>query len=65
MVSADTIRDAGYLFDSDLQIWTKEEGSVSISRGNKVNFVVSKVHECDGTVSLEGTKISRSLLVES
>lgn len=65
MVSADTIRDAGFLFDHDLRTWTKEEGSVTISGGNKVNFVVSKVHECDGTVSLEGVKISRSLLVES
>ncbi len=65
MVSADTIRDAGYVFDPDLQTWTKEEGSLAISSGNKVNFVVSKVHECDGTVSLEGVKPSRSLLVES
>jgi hypothetical protein len=64
MVSAETIREEGYTFDMDLQNWSKEGGSLTISSGSKVNFVVSKIHECDGIVSLEGTKPSRSLLVE-
>lgn len=65
MVSAETIQEVGYTFDPDLQTWTKEEGSLAIACGNKINFVVSKVHECDGTISLEGVKPARSLLVES
>jgi hypothetical protein len=65
MVSAETIREAGYKFDSDLQNWTKEDGSQTIARGVKINFLVRKIHECDGTVSLEGSRPTRSLLVES
>ena len=63
MVSAETIREAGYAFDPDLQTWTK--GGVSISSGVKINFVVTKIHECDGTISLEGSKPARSLLVDT
>jgi len=63
MVSAKTIREAGYQFDLDLQTWTK--GGDSITSGVKINFVVTKIHECDGTISLEGDKPARSLLVDS
>jgi len=63
MVSATTIREAGYEFDLDLQTWTK--GGDSITSGVKINFVVTKVHECDGTISLEGDKPARSLLVDT
>ncbi len=63
MVSAKTIREAGYQFDVDLQTWTK--GGDSITSGVKINFVVTKIHECDGAISLEGDKPARSLLVDS
>lgn len=63
MVSAKTIREAGYQFDSDLQTWTK--GGDSITSGVKINFVVTKINECDGAISLEGDKPARSLLVDS
>jgi hypothetical protein len=63
MVSAKTIREAGYQFDLDLQTWTK--GGDSITSGVKINFVVTKIHECDGTISLEGDKPARSLLVDT
>jgi len=63
MVSAETIREAGYKFDLDLQTWTK--GGDSITSGVKINFVVTKIHECDGTISLEGDKPARSLLVDT
>ncbi|KAG7367780.1 hypothetical protein IV203_030523 [Nitzschia inconspicua] len=36
-----------------------------ISKGDKIKFVVSKIHECDGTLSLEGKSPVSSLLVES
>jgi hypothetical protein len=62
MVSAETIRAAGYTFDEDLNTWTK--GGDSITSGVKINFVVTKIHECDGTISLEGDKPARSLLVD-
>ena len=63
MVSAKTIRSAGYQFDVDLQTWTK--GGDSITSGVKMNFVVTKIHECDGTISLEGDHPTRSLLVDN
>mmetsp|Transcript_13975 Transcript_13975/g.29463 ORF Transcript_13975/g.29463 Transcript_13975/m.29463 type:complete len:248 (-) Transcript_13975:995-1738(-) len=63
MVSAETIREAGYTFDVDLQTWTK--GGDSITSGAKINFVVTMIHECDGTISLEGDKPARSLLVDT
>jgi len=63
MVSAEIIREAGYKFDFDLQTWTM--GDDYITSGVKMNFVVTKIHECNGTISLEGTKPARSLLVET
>mmetsp|Transcript_56730 Transcript_56730/g.61459 ORF Transcript_56730/g.61459 Transcript_56730/m.61459 type:complete len:252 (-) Transcript_56730:151-906(-) len=63
MVSAETIREAGYKFDLDLQTWTMEGDS--ITSGVKINFVVTKIHECNGTISLEGAKPARSLLVDT
>jgi len=63
MVSAETIREAGYKFDFDLQTWTM--GGDSITSGVKINFVVTKIHECNGTISLEGAKPARSLLVDT
>ena len=64
MVSADELHAAGYTFDPDLQNWASERGSQTISIKDKIKFLVEKVHECDGTVSLEGVKPSLSLLVE-
>lgn len=63
MVSAETIREAGYKFDLDLQTWTM--GGDSITSGVKINFVVTKIHECNGTISIEGAKPARSLLVDT
>jgi hypothetical protein len=36
----------------------------SIYKDSKIKFVVSKIHECDGTISLEGKNPTSSLLVE-
>mmetsp|Transcript_4967 Transcript_4967/g.12620 ORF Transcript_4967/g.12620 Transcript_4967/m.12620 type:complete len:278 (-) Transcript_4967:43-876(-) len=65
MIPSSEIREAGYVFDHDLETWSKQGGSQSIAAGNKVNFLVEKVHECDGTLSMEGVQPVRSLLVES
>jgi hypothetical protein len=64
MVSADQLHASGYSFDPDLQNWATEEGAQTISIEGKINFEVAKVHECEGTVSLEGVTPSLSLLVE-
>lgn len=65
MIPSSEIREEGYAFDPDSETWSKQGGSQSIAAGNKVNFLVQKVHECDGTLSMEGVKPVRSLLVES
>jgi hypothetical protein len=63
MISGDQLRAAGYSFDPELQNWTA--GTESISTQGKINFTVEKIHECEGTVSLEGVNPSLSLLVEA
>ena len=65
MVPADVFLKSGYKFDDVLDNWVKEDGSQTISKGNKVNFTVSKIHECDGAISLEGRQASKSLMMES
>ena len=64
MVTADQLRGAGYTFDPDLQNWVSESGVQTISVDSKITFKVDKIHECEGTVSLEGINPSLSLLVE-
>jgi hypothetical protein len=65
MVAADELRGAGYVYDADLQKWVTEDGSQTIATDSRISFYVEKVHECDGTLSLEGVKPSLSLLVEA
>lgn len=65
MVSAEQLRGAGYSFDADLQKWVSESGGQTISVDSKITFEVSKIHECEGTMSLEGINPALSLLVEA
>jgi hypothetical protein len=65
MVPAETFLKTGYKFDSVMESWVEEDGSQAIAKGMKINFRVSKIHECEGTISLEGTNASRALLMES
>jgi hypothetical protein len=65
MVSADQLHAAGYTFDRSCQNWVAADKSQTISTTEKIHFVVEKIHECEGTVSLEGTKPLLSLLVEN
>jgi hypothetical protein len=64
MVSSDTVRQAGLKFDNDLQVWSNDDGSQTISNGSKINFIVSKIHECDGTISLVGSSPTGALIIE-
>lgn len=65
MVSAEQLRGAGFSFDADLQKWVSDNDAQTISVDSTITFEVDKVHECDGTMSLEGIKPSLSLLVEA
>lgn len=65
MVSSDELRGAGYTYDADLQKWVAEDGGQAIAADSRITFTLEKIHECDGTLSLEGVKPSLSLLVEA
>lgn len=65
MVSADELREAGYSFDAELQKWVFGSGAQAISVESRIEFEVEKIHECEGTLSLEGAKPSLVPLVET
>ena len=65
MVSADELREAGYTFDSDLQKWVFGGGAQAVSVDSRIKFEVGKIHECEGTLSLEGVKPALIPLVEA
>jgi hypothetical protein len=65
MVSAEQLHGAGYSFDADLQKWVSDSGAQTIAVDSKITFDVDKIHECEGTMSLEGVNPSLSLLVEA
>ena len=62
MVSADELRAAGFHFDTDEHVWNHQ--NVTISNESPVSFVVEKIHEVEGTVSLEGVQPKLNLLVD-
>jgi hypothetical protein len=62
MVSADELRAAGFQFDSDEHVWNKQ--NVTISNESHISFVVEKIHEVEGTVSVEGIQPKLNLLVD-
>ncbi len=55
MVSAEQLRKTGYSFDSSKQQWIHDETGRVVSALDKIEFIVDKVHECGGTISLEGS----------
>jgi len=65
MVAAEHLVGAGYSFDAEVQKWVSEDGGQTMSTNSRIIFEVQKVHECEGTMSLEGSKPSLSLLVEA
>jgi hypothetical protein len=58
MIPARGLQSAGYRYENESQQWTLEDGSKFFSNGQTINFVVEKIHECAGAISLEGTKPS-------
>lgn len=53
MISAESLRQNGFLFDADTSEWSKQDTMVPISIGDSIQFTVEKVHECNGLISLE------------
>ena len=56
MIPANVLQEAGYAFDVDAVVWSHENGSHSFAKDEKVEFVVDKIHESMGTLSMEGSK---------
>lgn len=54
MVPAEKLQKAGYNYDYELGEWALEDGSKVFVKDAQVNFVVEKIHECAGSISLEG-----------
>jgi DNA-directed RNA polymerase I subunit RPA43 len=52
-ISSDQLVAAGFSYD-DQGDWVHEDGSTTIAAEEKVKFTVEKVHECAGTISMEG-----------
>lgn len=55
MVSSDQMESAGYVFDTQTQQWMQESDSKVLGNGDMVDFIVEKMHECDGIISMEGS----------
>ena len=58
-VSAEALRLAGYTFDKEENQWKQSNsGSCAVGKGDQMSFCVDKLHECNGLISLEGSKPS-------
>ena len=55
MVSSGHLHSAGYVFDRDLQQWMQEKGPKVLGNDDRVDFMVEKIHECEGVISIEGS----------
>lgn len=63
MIPSVCLEAMNYSFDRNNQIWSLDEhemggddnGILLINKRSKINFIVDKIHECAGTVSLEGS----------
>ena len=56
MIPAENLHDAGYVFDSDMNEWVHQEDETVVGKDANVDFVVAKIHEVAGTISMEGSK---------
>lgn len=58
VVHADDLREAGYVFDNELNEWKKDKSGFgeSLEVSLDIEFTVEKVHEVNGDFSLEGSK---------
>lgn len=55
MISAEALRDHGFIYDTDLNEWSKQDTMTPIAVGDSIRFTVEKFHECNGLISLEST----------
>lgn len=66
MIPAEKLNSVGYVYDEGVQQWMlQQEDSQTITIGDKMTFVVDKLYECGGTISLEGKDPSVKLVVET
>ena len=62
MIPAQHLQDYGYKYDYESFVWAQEDGSHTFSKDEKVEFIVDKIHESVGTVSMEGSKPTQFIL---
>ncbi len=53
MISAESLRESGFAFDTDLNEWSKADDMTPIAIDDSIGFTVEKLHECNGLISLE------------
>jgi hypothetical protein len=53
MVSADSLRKVGFAFDPETSDWKNTKSLATVVNGDKMKFNISKLHECNGLISLE------------
>lgn len=53
MVSADSLRESGFLFDSDLNEWSQGNTRAAVQVEDALICKVEKIHGCNGMISLE------------
>lgn len=61
MIPAERLHDAGFVFDSEINEWVHEspkddDQKVVVAKDSNVEFIVDKIHEVAGTISMEGSK---------
>ena len=56
-ITSENLVAAGFSFDVDQGEWVHEDdGSTAIAAEEAVDFTVEQLHECAGTISMEGTE---------
>lgn len=52
-VKADSLRESGFLFDSDLNEWTKNDTGATVQIDDTLTFKVEKIDTCTSTMFME------------
>ena len=55
-IAADKLKSMGFQYSADLEEWANEESGVAIYKDSSITFVVDRVHESGGIISIEGSK---------
>ncbi|CAB9510102.1 Pfam:RNA_pol_Rpb7_N [Seminavis robusta] len=59
MIPAQSMQLAGYKFDVDAMEWSKDDGSDTLVKDQKMEFYVDKIHAHMGILSIEGSKLTQ------